>query len=82
MEKSQRSHKDNGGVSPGSSPGGPFKGGVPMEPKYTHKVIKDGKMLFGGTADECFEFILDHQGHSVQYALEHGGYKIVPRLID
>ena len=46
------------------------------ENSYTHKVVKDNKMLFGGTANKCFEFILKHQGQSVHYAMEYGGYRI------
>jgi hypothetical protein len=47
--------------------------------KYTHKVTKDGKMLFGGTDNECFVFILKNQSQSVHYATTHGGYKIVEK---
>lgn len=31
---------------------------------------------FTGTNDECFNYILQHQGQSVDYALKQGGWKI------
>ncbi|GJD90896.1 hypothetical protein BHAOGJBA_4440 [Methylobacterium hispanicum] len=39
-------------------------------------VVHEGEVRFVGTDDECFEFILGHQGQSVQYALAHGGWAI------
>ena len=41
-----------------------------------YQVLLDNKLLFSGTNDQCFEFILKHQGFSVDYALKHGGYEI------
>jgi hypothetical protein len=34
------------------------------------------KVLFKGTADECFIFILKNQGQSVDYATTYGGYEV------
>lgn len=42
----------------------------------TFRVYLDGKKLFIGTGDECFEFILRHQSFSVNYATTYGGYSI------
>lgn len=41
-------------------------------------VFDDTRKLprFQGTHDECFIYILKHQGQSVDYALKHGGWKI------
>jgi hypothetical protein len=36
------------------------------------------EQLFVGTNDECFIFLLKHQGQSVNYALKYGGYAIKP----
>lgn len=41
-----------------------------------YQVLLDNKLLFSGTDNQCFEFILKHQGFSVDYALKHGGYQI------
>jgi hypothetical protein len=34
------------------------------------------EIKFTGTNDECFNYILQHQGQSVDYALKHGGWRI------
>ena len=48
-----------------------------------YKVIKRSKMspnynveLFKGSHNECFTFILQHQGQSVDYAMKYEGYAI------
>lgn len=40
-------------------------------------VIKDNKMVFKGTNNKCFEYVLNDQGNSVDYACKYGGYKIL-----
>lgn len=42
-----------------------------------YRVLKDDEVLFRGKRDECFGFIMRHQGQSVEYATTYGGYKIV-----
>ena len=39
---------------------------------------KTPDILFCGSEDECWTFIHKHQGQSVHWALEHGGYSIQP----
>ena len=39
-------------------------------------VIKDNKILFTGSSDDCFSFLLKHQPFSVSHATTYGGYKI------
>lgn len=45
----------------------------------SHKVTRDGKTLSTGTANECFIWILEHQGQSVHHATTFEGYAIEPR---
>ena len=40
-------------------------------------VTKDNKMVFKGTNNKCFEYVLNDQGNSVDYACKYGGYKIL-----
>lgn len=41
-------------------------------------VVHDGRVLTRRlTSNEAFAWILNHQGQSVAYALEHGGYKVM-----
>lgn len=42
------------------------------------KAVKDAKVMFSGTNDECFVYIQNHQGQSVDYALKYGGWRIDP----
>lgn len=44
----------------------------------THRVTRDGTELYRSTADECFVWLLHHQGQSVDWACKHGGYAIEP----
>ena len=45
--------------------------------KVPHRVVKNGEVLFEAMShDDCFKWILDHQGQSVTYATKYGGYKI------
>jgi hypothetical protein len=46
--------------------------------KDLHVVTHDAKAMFTGTHNECFAYILNHQGQSVDYALKHGGWRIDP----
>lgn len=43
-----------------------------------HQITKDGKVLFTGTPDECFQKLLRIQPFSTHYAQRYGGYKIEP----
>ena len=45
----------------------------------TKAVIKDGKTLFEGTDNECWVYILNHQGQSVSWELRYEGYSIVEK---
>lgn len=42
-----------------------------------YDVTKDNAVLFCGTHDECFIYILRTQGQSVSYATTYGGFAIV-----
>lgn len=44
-------------------------------------VSRDGEMIFAGSNDECFTYILKHQSQSVDHAMKHEGWAIteVPR---
>lgn len=42
----------------------------------TFYVYKDKSLLFEGSENDCFEFVLRHQGMSVSYACKYGGYEI------
>lgn len=41
-----------------------------------YKVTKDGKKLFTGTQNECWEWLLNHQSQSTEWAIKYEGYKI------
>jgi len=41
-----------------------------------YKVTRDNKELFSGTDNECFEWLLNHQSMSTDWAIKHEGYKI------
>ena len=41
-----------------------------------YKVTKNGKFKFAGTHNECFAYILNHQGQSVHYAIRFQGWNI------
>lgn len=44
-----------------------------------YKVTKDGEVRASGlTENEAFVWLLKHQGQSVAFAIEHGGWDIVP----
>lgn len=45
----------------------------------THKATKDGATQFMGNPDECWQYILKHQPHSVDHATTHEGWNIAPR---
>ena len=40
-------------------------------------VLFNNKILFTGTNNQCFDFLLKYQPFSVDYALKYGGYKLV-----
>ncbi len=40
-------------------------------------VLHDKKQIFKGTNNECFIFLLDYQGNSVDHACKYEGYEIV-----
>jgi hypothetical protein len=42
-----------------------------------HSVLYDKKQIFKGTKNECFIFLLRHQGNSVYHACKYEGYEIV-----
>ncbi len=43
----------------------------------THRVAHYGKPVTGGMSEnDCFVWLLKHQGQSVDYAINHGGYSI------
>jgi len=41
-------------------------------------LIRDNKVLFEGTENECLVFLQRHQGQSWDYAFRYGGYKLIP----
>ena len=41
-----------------------------------YEVRRDGDLVFIGTHDECIDYILHHQTHSVDDALTNGGWEI------
>ena len=41
-----------------------------------HQVRHDNELLFGGSANQCFEWLLKHQSCSVNHACKHEGYSI------
>jgi hypothetical protein len=44
-------------------------------------VTCDGAQKFSGSSyDDCFNWILRHQGQSVAYALTYGGYAIIKQF--
>ncbi len=43
---------------------------------------RDGKLLFRGTADECFTKLLQVSSSSVAWSIQHEGYTISPILED
>lgn len=47
-----------------------------MSKKKAFVLSRDGKELFKGTHNECFEKLLDIQCASVHHAIKHEGYKI------
>ena len=49
---------------------------MPATPCY--RVTYDGYEKMVGTHDECFTYILRHQGQSVMYATTYGGWAIEP----
>jgi len=40
-------------------------------------VLYDKKQIFKGSNNECFRFLLSHQGNSVHHACKYEGYEIV-----
>lgn len=52
----------------------------PEESTYTFKVYQDDELKkeFNGQKDDFapFKFILNTQGHSLNYALKYGGWKV------
>ena len=40
-------------------------------------VLKDKKVVFKGSNNDCWAFILGDQGMSVDYATKYGGYEIL-----
>lgn len=49
-----------------------------VESNEIYHIKKDGKIVFTGTANECFSQLLRIQPFSVDYATRWGGYKIEP----
>lgn len=47
-----------------------------MEQKKTHNVKKDGAILFTGTENQCFMWLINHQSQSVSWACKYEGYSI------
>ena len=45
--------------------------------RIMHSVLYDKKQIFKGTKNECFIFLLRHQGNSVYHACKYEGYEIV-----
>jgi hypothetical protein len=45
---------------------------------YKYDVVHDGLKKYRGTHDECFRYIMDSQGQSVDYAINYGGWGIEP----
>jgi len=45
-----------------------------------YRVTRDEIELFRGTEDECFKYVLDHQGMSVDWAIRYEGWAIGPVL--
>ena len=42
----------------------------------TFYVYKDKSLLFEGSENDCFEFLLRYQGNSVSHACKYEGYEI------
>jgi hypothetical protein len=40
------------------------------------ELYHDGRLKFIGTHDECIDYIMNHQSHTVDDALDHGGWEI------
>jgi hypothetical protein len=43
-----------------------------------YQVTRDGEVLSTGTEYDCWVFILRYQSQSVEWAIQHEGYKILP----
>lgn len=42
----------------------------------TYQLLKDGKIVFEGTENECYFKLQRLQGHSADYATKYGGWKV------
>jgi hypothetical protein len=45
-----------------------------------YEVCKNGKFRFSGTANECFRYILRHQGQSFAWAVRYGRWSLKKKL--
>ena len=43
-----------------------------------YALLKDNKVIFEGTKNECLAFLQRHQGRSWDYAFKYGGYRLIP----
>ena len=43
----------------------------------SHLLLQDGKIIFGGSDNECYIKLQQLQPHSWDYATKHGGYRVV-----
>ena len=48
-----------------------------MQKDGIYIVLKDKKVVFKGSNNECFEYVLNDQSFSVDYATKYGGYEIL-----
>lgn len=46
----------------------------------THIATRDGMVMFRGTENECFGYILEHQSQSVSWAIKNEGWDIEPEI--
>lgn len=56
----------------------PFMANIILDMKRdtSHQVTRDGDLLYVGSSNDCFEFLLNYQGNSCDHAMKHEGYAI------
>lgn len=54
-----------------------YKNGKQQKRREVKRRLLGHKEVHTGTYDECWVYILKHQGNSVSYALRYGDWKII-----